>query len=438
MLLSSQDKNITGCRHRATQKKMLQQSINDLFSRKSSKSSQAKRKKLKESTSDESEWEDTQTNMVDILSDQVNDKLAPMIEQIVSVAVAKCLDTVMQEHRDALTKTSEIIQDLKDGIEHRDKEITEIQEANETITSHLAIIEGRLTRCEKLVSDLKEENVALKARSMRDNVIFHNIAEQSGRGAENCHNLVRGFLNEVMKIPAHTMENKIFFNRAHRLGTRRNGTHRPIIVQCATAETKDIIFQHARNLKGTEFSVSEQLPPEINERRGHLMKKFKDARSSSLNPKWSMDKLIVGSNVYSKPDDAQICGNSIPITVATEAIKHSKMHQELGSSFQAHETTIDDAAMVIPVFHQLFRNHSIAKATHNIYAYRIQKQDGFFENSCDDGEYGAGRKLLRFLQENNIVNKIVIVTRWYGGKHMGQRRYECIMKVANEILHKDQ
>ena len=62
--------------------------------------------------------------MVDILSDQVNDKLAPMIEQIVSVAVAKCLDTVMQEHRDALTKTSEIIQDLKDGIEYRDKEIT--------------------------------------------------------------------------------------------------------------------------------------------------------------------------------------------------------------------------------------------------------------------------------------------------------------------------
>ena len=70
------------------------------------------------------------------------------------------------------------------------------------------------------MSDLKEENVALKARSMRDNVIFHNIAEQSGRGAENCHNLVRGFLNEVMKIPAHTMENTIFFNRAHRLGTR--------------------------------------------------------------------------------------------------------------------------------------------------------------------------------------------------------------------------
>ena len=61
----------------------------------------------------------------------------------------------------------------------------------------------------------------------------------------------------------------------------------------------------------------------------------------------------------------------------------------------------------------------------------------FLENSCDDGEYGAGRKLLRFLQDNNIVNKIVIVTRWYGGKHMGQRRYECIMKVANEILHKD-
>ena len=86
----------------------------------------------------------------------------------------------------------------------------------------------------------------------------------------------------------------------------------------------------------------------------------------------------------------------------------------------------------------LFTITSMVKCCINIYAYRIQKQDGYFENSCDDGEYGAGRKLLRFLQENNIVNKIVIVTRWYGGKHMGQRRYECIMKVANEILHKDQ
>ena len=68
---------------------------------------------------------------------------------------------------------------------------------------------------------------------------------------------------------------------------------------------------------------------------------------------------------------------------------------------------------------------------------KLQKQGGFLENSCDDGEYGAVRLLLRFLQDNNIVNKIMIVTLWYGGKHMGQRRYECIMKVAKEILHKD-
>ena len=180
--------------------------------------------------------------------------------------------------------------------------------------------------------------------------------------------------------------------------------------------------------------MSEQLPPEINERRNHLMSSFIEAKSTNKKPKWNVDKLVVSGTTFSKPKDETDFANSVPITISPESIKHTNIHTESGSSFQAHITQIDDSSQAVPVLHQVFSNHAVAKATHNMYAYRIQGKGQVVENSCDDGEYGAGKRLLKLLRDQNIINKIVIVTRWYGGKHMGPRRFDCITEVANKAL----
>ena len=46
----------------------------------------------------------------------------------------------------------------------------------------------------------------------------------------------------------------------------------------------------------------------------------------------------------------------------------------------------------IPALHAIYANHRVARATHNIYAYRIQMADRLVEHFEDDGEYGAGRR----------------------------------------------
>lgn len=52
----------------------------------------------------------------------------------------------------------------------------------------------------------------------------------------------------------------------------------------------------------------------------------------------------------------------------------------------------------------------------------------------DDGEDAAGGRLLHLLQILDIKNKVVIVTRWYGGVHLGPARFTHINNAARTLL----
>ena len=388
-----------------------------------------KRKKNKSSsTSDDSMWE---------IESGEGGHITSNISMMIEKAVAKGLDESFDRHEDKLHKLvnslQKTVEDMKEGIAYRDKEMQDAQVTVDCLTGKVKEIEGRLLRCEKVVEDLREENIGLKSRSMRDNVVFYNIAERQDNATEDCCALLYGFMESEMKVPQQDM-NQLQFDRVHRMGTRQHGRARPIIAKCASSRTKEIIFRHTRNLKGTGFGVSEQIPPEINERRTHLMPKFRDAKASHVPTKWNVDKLIVNGIAYSKPSDQADFSQSVPSSVAVEDIKHTDIHQEKGSSFQAHIVTLDDKSQVIPSLHQLFTNHSVAKATHNIYAYRIQGQGRMIENSCDDGEFGAGNRVLNVLRDQKAKNVMVIVTRWYGGVHMGPQRFNCIINATSKAL----
>lgn len=60
-------------------------------------------------------------------------------------------------------------------------------------------------------------------------------------------------------------------------------------------------------------------------------------------------------------------------------------------------------------------------ARHNCFAYRVLSDQGIIERSSDDGEPSgtAGAPMLNILSKNNIVNVLVIVTRYFGGILLG-------------------
>lgn len=87
--------------------------------------------------------------------------------------------------------------------------------------------------------------------------------------------------------------------------------------------------------------------------------------------------------------------------------------------------------------HLLAIDKKAAKATHNITAWRMQEPSGVtYQDYDDDGESAAGGRLLHLLQLMDVWNVMVVVSRWYGGVHLGPDRFRIISSVARDAIVK--
>jgi hypothetical protein len=94
--------------------------------------------------------------------------------------------------------------------------------------------------------------------------------------------------------------------------------------------------------------------------------------------------------------------------------------------------------------HLLATDKKAAKATHNITAWRIRGSgssenphpgaDITYQDCDDDGETAAGGRVLHLMQLMDVWNVMVVVTRWYGGVHLGPDRFRIINSAAREAL----
>lgn len=78
----------------------------------------------------------------------------------------------------------------------------------------------------------------------------------------------------------------------------------------------------------------------------------------------------------------------------------------------------------------LKRDKRFARATHNSWAALCTA--GAIRN--DDGEAGAAQVILRMLEREGLRDHIVIVTRWFGGKHLGGDRFRHVAEAVRIYL----
>ncbi|KAJ5665193.1 uncharacterized protein N7477_007641 [Penicillium maclennaniae] len=98
--------------------------------------------------------------------------------------------------------------------------------------------------------------------------------------------------------------------------------------------------------------------------------------------------------------------------------------------------------------HLTTTDRKVAVATHNISAWRIkQKKDGghisdpdaaetVAQDYDDDGETAAGGRLLHVMQLMDVWNVLVVVSRWFGGIHLGPARFRLINDAGRDALVK--
>ena len=107
------------------------------------------------------------------------------------------------------------------------------------------------------------------------------------------------------------------------------------------------------------------------------------------------------------------------------------------STFQAHAIKIKNKKEVDFYKKCLLSQKKIKKATHNITIYRYLNEDTnqIVEDYDDDGEDGAGFRVLGVVQKMKLINLFVMVTRWYGGILLHQDRFKRINDAAQILLN---
>lgn len=110
------------------------------------------------------------------------------------------------------------------------------------------------------------------------------------------------------------------------------------------------------------------------------------------------------------------------------------------STFVARATTITDPSQRPSLLKSLLdTTPSLRTASHNVWAYRIRPSASSLsthvrESSHDDGETGGGDLLLRVLRDANVVDTLVVMTRWYGGVMLGPDRWRLMRNVVSGAL----
>lgn len=116
-------------------------------------------------------------------------------------------------------------------------------------------------------------------------------------------------------------------------------------------------------------------------------------------------------------------------------MNESELLVDRQSKFQGRCCTLTNRTKIDEILQNLLENDKrVRKASHpHMYAWRIGATE---QGSSDNGENGAGQRLLTLLHQANVVNVLVIVTRWYGGIPLGSSRFRHISSTAVASLKK--
>lgn len=174
-------------------------------------------------------------------------------------------------------------------------------------------------------------------------------------------------------------------------------------------------------------------------------------------PEWqaSLDSVQVSScSVLSEMNEVDHGAEQVEIPIGCPVIHHSPTPLiNKKSVFVAHAAQVQNAHEIALVKQVLLSDKKIARATHNITAFRWEDETGLIRQECDDdGETAAGGRLLHMLQSADCRGVFVMVTRWcvltlyeidinvlitihrYGGIQLGPQRFKDINNCARDLL----
>ena len=143
----------------------------------------------------------------------------------------------------------------------RGRKSNSIRAELKTNHSQVSNISKQVEKNTVLVIENTQKLADIQDRSMRDNLLFTGIPENSHEDPEHT---VKDILQNKLGIPGVELE------RVHRIGPyNSNKTNRPrtILAKFSRFKDREMVRKNANKLKGTRIGIHEQFGKETNDRR---------------------------------------------------------------------------------------------------------------------------------------------------------------------------
>nr|XP_022921052.1 uncharacterized protein LOC111429387 [Onthophagus taurus] len=135
-------------------------------------------------------------------------------------------------------------------------ELREYKEKVNILEEKVVILEAEVTRSKSdntvCRADHEEKLDRLEQYTRRNSIRVFGVSETDN---ENTEQVVLDIINKKMNLAL--LPDSI--DRCHRVGPKRNGKNRPIIMKFISHKTKDRVFYHKKLLRGTQFIIREDL-----------------------------------------------------------------------------------------------------------------------------------------------------------------------------------
>ncbi|KAJ8306165.1 hypothetical protein KUTeg_016710 [Tegillarca granosa] len=238
------------------------------------------------------------------------------------------------------------------------------------------------------------------------------------------------------------------FIRIHRNSPtlRKDGKPRTITGKLVNLEKKKAEILKAQKEKrdaGNElpFNITPQSPNEIVECRKQLLDINKSYHEQNIKTRVVGEKLLFPDNSLYRDKVSTPTAEDILTQDEKETDKLNKISLttsntvvEAGNKFIGNAAKVGSLNDVRKSYKKVVTTPGHTDAHHNILVYRYVDNSGNIQKGYqDDGEFGAGRKLLKYLETNDISNTAFIISRWSSGNHIGPKRFSLMEKIVEKL-----
>jgi putative IMPACT (imprinted ancient) family translation regulator len=100
--------------------------------------------------------------------------------------------------------------------------------------------------------------------------------------------------------------------------------------------------------------------------------------------------------------------------------------------FQAFAVPCNAPSEAAILVESLVKKHDLSGASHLSWALRAGSGGSMAEAKSDGGESGAGNCILDVMRKKGTAGLLILVARWYGGRHIGALRFRIYRELAAE------